>query len=195
MKQLTDSEARAEVIQATFGPYIVELVERAKLLADTPLLTESERVEHILAVASEFSEFINTQTVCNNGCNHCCYQAVSVSNWEADIIGRHLGRTAKRVMDDPLTYALRSGGQEKYAGMPCSMLTPEGKCGIYEVRPMACRLHHSLELSEAKCVIGTNNVVGMFNVFDIHHALFNAAPFKGVADIREYFPPLKESSQ
>lgn len=183
-----DGESRAAAINAVFGPFIFSLIDEAKALADSPMLGANEKRLAVLAVADKFSGFINTQTECRTGCSHCCYQAVAVSKFEAQLIANHINEPPQRCNDDPSHYLFGNAGQEKYAGVPCSFLKA-GRCSIYPVRPMACKLHHSLNPTSDHCKVGEyDGLITAFNVFAIHLAFFNAKPFEGVADIREYFP-------
>ena len=88
---------------------------------------------------------------CRNGCNFCCYIAVSAtiveidliasyvrSNWPAAAIEALMARiesTYRMTVDDRL--AKRT---------PCPFLV-EGSCSIYAVRPFACRRQISIDAS------------------------------------------------
>lgn len=143
-----------------------------------------------MAVADRFSEFINTQTVCSSGCSHCCYQAVAVNTREARIIADYIGRAPKKIDDSYETYLLNNAFQEKYKRTACTFLV-DGRCSIYAVRPVVCRIHHSIEDSPENCDTIKTAPVGVMNAHGIIHAFYNI-PFDGVSDIREYFP--KEST-
>jgi Fe-S-cluster containining protein len=100
---------------------------------------------------------------CTRGCSHCCrHYVASVEPFEliflhgriaggeaypSQVIGLHrrttLFQSQRRAEDGELAedkalyrYYLR--------GTPCPFLGPDGACGVYEARPMSCRMFFSL---------------------------------------------------
>ncbi len=95
---------------------------------------------------------------CRRGCSYCCHgQQVPVSAPEALEIAAHIRtRPAERrhllaerlVATDRRTRG-RSRAEIMHEMLPCPFLL-EGECGIYPVRPLACRAFVSLDLDPCK---------------------------------------------
>jgi Fe-S-cluster containining protein len=92
---------------------------------------------------------------CTRGCGACCYQFVSVSFVEALLIGEFVVRlwskeaVAKALEDLDAHAELQHNDRERYflERRPCVFFVPgqekwSGECGIYRVRPMACRFQY-----------------------------------------------------
>lgn len=112
-----------------------------------------------------------TRLACQKSCSFCCYQLVSVTQSEWEIIADFLSkrgsvwlkalrkRTSKLsnqwrkylasdlVTTDPLKL------HDQWLNKPCVFLTRDGSCGIYEVRPVICRI----VTSTIKCISGQRN--------------------------------------
>lgn len=88
------------------------------------------------------------QHACAPGCSFCCYLPVDVLAPEAFRIAAHLQQTRSPGELAALVYRLGSHGQQAFGARPCVFLV-EGRCSIYEVRPMVCRGYNSL--SRERC--------------------------------------------
>lgn len=83
------------------------------------------------------------RTACKRGCTHCCVSHVGVTAPEVFLIARHLkGKrremAASRVAAaDAVTHG-RTVAERFADPTPCPLLE-EGACGVYAVRPTACR--------------------------------------------------------
>jgi len=93
---------------------------------------------------------------CRAGCDHCCYQAVSVTVPEALAIAAHLRATlagaelaalVARVATALARTRGLSPGQRFSPEHPCPFLE-EAHCSIYSVRPLSCRGMNSLDAGE-----------------------------------------------
>jgi Fe-S-cluster containining protein len=82
------------------------------------------------------------------GCFFCCYLPVDVLVPEAFRIAAHLKRTRSPGELAVLVYRLGAHGQHDFGTRPCVFLA-QGRCSIYEVRPMVCRGYNSL--SKERC--------------------------------------------
>ena len=85
------------------------------------------------------------QIKCAKGCSFCCYQHVSVSQDEAMLIREFLEED-KVSYNEQLMKAQLGKGEHEYKTLAfkdkrCMFLNDKGECGIYEVRPCACRKH------------------------------------------------------
>lgn len=73
---------------------------------------------------------------CALGCHECCAPELSVTQVEADMMRAYLTERPELIerlrvlaVDNP------------HKGTRCSLLSAEGHCSIYEVRPIVCRSH------------------------------------------------------
>jgi Fe-S-cluster containining protein len=88
------------------------------------------------------------QHACAPGCDFCCYLPVDVLAPEAFRIAAHLEQTCSPEELANLVYRLGAQGQHDFGVRPCVFLA-NGRCSIYEVRPMVCRGYNSL--SKERC--------------------------------------------
>ncbi len=72
---------------------------------------------------------------CHAGCDACCHRRFSVTGVEADALRRHLG-TLDAEAREALRTRARSGDPSR-----CAALGDDGRCGVYEARPLICRTH------------------------------------------------------
>lgn len=89
---------------------------------------------------------------CARGCASCCHQRVEITAPEAFAIARWLNADAVRyarwgakVEAAAQRHAGFSSKQQFAAQSPCPFIEEDGACGIYAVRPIACRRAHSLD--------------------------------------------------
>jgi len=185
------AEVRAKAIREAHPRVIEELIEEAVFIGNNLLFGQRNKRQHVARIATQFSEFIKPLTACRNECSYCCHQAVAITTEEAALITEYTRIEPTPVTFDPYTFVMQSGYQAKYTGVPCSFLH-NGKCIVYPVRPMACRLHHSLEDSPKSCDTSSVQETGVFNVMAIHNAYINGTGLESgksqLADIREFFP-------
>lgn len=106
------------------------------------------------------------EKVCHRGCDTCCYQITSVNSWEElkiiEYIHKRLDSETKSILKknleswfvlfnnvtreashtSPLTPEEMNNVENIFLnqGVPCPLLI-EKVCAIYEVRPLACRVH------------------------------------------------------
>jgi Fe-S-cluster containining protein len=88
------------------------------------------------------------QHACAPGCFFCCYLPVDVLAPEAFRIAAHLQQTRSPGELAALVYRLAAHSQPDLGTRPCVFLV-DGRCSIYEVRPMVCRGYNSL--SKERC--------------------------------------------
>jgi Fe-S-cluster containining protein len=116
---------------------------------------------------------------CSKGCSHCCsHYVTSVEPYELLFLHGRVRETAEypsRVIGmhrrAALFSSLRDGRQDEEAedralyryylrNQPCPFLGEGGKCGVYESRPISCRMFFSLShpsLCKGKSVIAPGN--------------------------------------
>ena len=72
---------------------------------------------------------------CGRGCSACCRGEVLVTPEEARVIASRLTMAqAQAVRTAPRLTNLRK----------CPLLTTDGDCGVYSLRPLTCRLYHAV---------------------------------------------------
>lgn len=102
---------------------------------------------------------------CRKGCAHCCHIPVLLTTAEADEIARFSGKArvshpahGMKAFDifessapQRLLEEARTAAEARYTGQACPFLRNDQTCGVYDVRPLACRLHFSLSDDEVPC--------------------------------------------
>lgn len=71
--------------------------------------------------------------LCRSGCSDCCRARLSMTHVETAYLRRNLAQLPRERRADVAARAQRD--KQEY----CPALDPEGRCGIYEVRPLICR--------------------------------------------------------
>lgn len=167
------------------------------IVAQTPLLSLiDEAVRYldrtaILEIGDKISQAIAPLTPCKNGCSHCCYMGVAITEFEANQIAEYTKRSIVE-FPDPQEY-METFKAETYATVPCTFLE-DGKCTVYPVRPLACRLHHNLADDATNCEIRlpleTMEVTPSLNLNEVNFWFVNLAlrNNEAIGDIRDFFP-------
>lgn len=93
---------------------------------------------------------------CARGCSYCCQQRVEVTAPEAFLIARALA-SADPVLLERISAAARrhaavSAREHFLQQCPCPFLDDAGACAIYEVRPIACRRAHSVDVEVCRAL-------------------------------------------
>lgn len=105
---------------------------------------------------------------CSAGCSHCCHVHAEATRAEILVIARHLvdARTSSEVgaIVERLAAHVRVVGSMSYderwaAKVPCALLGDDGRCSIYEVRPLRCRAFHSFSLDACRDAFDGNTDV------------------------------------
>lgn len=127
----------------------------------------TKQIEEITTCIDEAEAAVGMRCVCGKGCDACCKQAIQVLPTEAKAISAYMSRftieqkqyVQKRI-EEWMEKAKASGldmDQNKYyragnaeeaiyqfmeryfaLGLPCPMLSEDGECMIYPVRPGGC---------------------------------------------------------
>lgn len=91
---------------------------------------------------------------CARGCSHCCHQRVEVTAPEAFWIARWLaGASPTRLQSIERAaerHARLTAREHFLQQVACPFLDADGGCSIYEVRPIACRRAHSLDVATCR---------------------------------------------
>lgn len=156
------------------------------------LLKEAQQLpsdEHgrrrVVVIVDKLASKVAEQAACKKGCSHCCYQAVAISQWEAQRISEFSGVPMGQVHAN----ALRDNIVAEFSGVACPFLKDDF-CTIYDVRPMACRMHFNMSDDPSLCDIKNNPgaSVPMFNFLPMEFAAATLLVELPFADIRNFFP-------
>jgi Putative zinc- or iron-chelating domain len=90
-----------------------------------------------------------TEHACASGCFFCCFLWTDALPLEVLRIADHLQRTASPDDLAEVRRRLRERVAAPLGERPCGLLTAEGRCSVYAIRPMTCRGFHSF--SKAAC--------------------------------------------
>lgn len=169
-------------------PIPQSLIEEANALyvsLNEPGRELGAQLQRVYAYLDRFKPYVSEFVSCSKGCSHCCSIDVQLTTLEAEYIQVHTGVPAR-------TDGRLSTGHRK----ACPFLTEAGACGIYEHRPLVCRMFHALGDPEncrpgrsqiqygAPPKYGNNifaNLIGW-----VHHV--NAHGNGTCKDIRDFFP-------
>lgn len=140
----------------------------------------SSQVQWITESADMFGQAHKANSACKKGCSHCCHIPVSIGIVEAEIISKALGQkltTKHQHSEAPII------------GTPCTFLK-SNTCSIYQVRPLICRTHMSMDVDDLLCRLhgdGTSIPVPYVNNLEIMMTAFEITGPQ-YADIRQWFP-------
>lgn len=153
-------------------------------LLQTRGMKKVEVVRRLRRMAEEFSQVGKRFSACSGNCTHCCHIPVGLYETEARVIGKAIGREPERAQHDPLL-SERPYGYDR----ACPFLK-EGRCSIYEHRPLACRLQLNLDVDDLLCelVPDASVPVPLANTSAFHVLYAAACQDDTLADIRDFFP-------
>ena len=172
--------------------------------------TVAQRHNTLLALVKQAMDFVDPYTPCAKGCSHCCHMAVTVTETEAKRIAAHIGRpfvSQQANLQKLLSLAGSCDSEEqamgtakewqkeqidKWTRVPCVFLE-DNACSIYSVRPLACRLYHTIAPSNEPCRLGQAGErlkeVPQVDMGAFHMAQVMVDPrHEGFGDIRDWFP-------
>ena len=161
------------------------LVASEKLMhAAQSAKTAAKKIIWIARSADAFNDAYYKQSACKSGCSHCCHIPVAVSKHEAHLISQSTGRELSSKRGD----VNLSAGYNN----PCPFLRSDstaGGCAIYEVRPIACRLHLNMDEDDLLCrlIPGAQVPVPYADKRPILAAVMSMFPNDEYADVREWF--------
>lgn len=144
------------------------------------------KLRKIYALLSDATENIQPFVACTKGCSACCKMNVSITSVEAESLATASGKKVAPVHRVP------KHAEDKFSGVPCPFLI-EDACSVYEVRPFACRAHHSFDLTSYWCQPERAYVKGMGmmrlgGAVQAYQAIATDTRLGGFADVRDFFP-------
>jgi len=177
------AEHNVQLFNVRFAPRQARLSALFKELQDKHH-KKVDALKKLRAAAQEFSALATPFSACKNRCQHCCHVPVALSQSEARLIG-------KQIQVQPQSPKDSAWLKEKPYGYehPCPFLTPTG-CGIYEERPLACRVYLNMDNDDLLCrlIPGQAVPVPLANATSFYQLYMKVTEGEPLADIREYFP-------
>lgn len=170
-------------------PAFTRLPERIRRIADQSASLRS-RFGKLLELADEIGSAVAPHSGCAKGCSACCNIAVSLSSVEAERIGHAIG-----VKPAELPVRRRvdlEDVQGRHFGHACPFLK-NSECSIYADRPVACRLHFTLDRDGYFCQTSIKPEESVVPNVDLSaywmaYGLLSASQKGVMGDIREFFP-------
>lgn len=148
-------------------------------------------------LAHTFGDAVAPHAACKDGCSACCYQPVSLTQQEAEVIAKETGAQ----LQTPAAWSTEPVLQ--HIGQACPFLQ-DARCTIYQHRPMVCRLMFNMDADALLCqmVPGSLSHVPYADYKDhkevyvrahlgrgkSHEAMQTALKALHMADLREFFP-------
>lgn len=150
------------------------------------------RLRRLYDLVEEVAALVRPNAACHKGCFHCCLCAVEVTRTEAEMIGVAIRRKPKAAPDREHDSHGNFEGFVWGPSNPCTFLI-EGRCSIYENRPLRCRTHFSVDIDNTLCVpsypLSWDTYLFDMRVFVATYIAICGAPARyHAADIRDYFP-------
>lgn len=133
-----------------------------------------------------FAAAIAPMAACRSGCSACCHIPVELMASEAQLIGRAIGRVVAVVPTEKRNVSAPTWQGEGHA---CQFLVA-GECGIYEHRPLACRLLFNMDKDELLCQHRAQPVLVPYADTSefVRVASTLAAPNDYLAELNDFFP-------
>lgn len=166
---------------------IANLPARVQAVLDANASIRSKMTK-LEALGNEIAQAIAPHAGCRRHCSSCCNISVSVSTMEAERIGQKINRAPYKIPHQSELEALQS----EYFGVPCPFLS-DGSCSIYEHRPLACRLHFTLDVDNYFCGIDldpSSTLVPNVDLtpFWIGYGVLAIQARGSMGDFRQFFP-------
>lgn len=167
------------------------IFDKALAVTKMPIAKKAKYIK-LVAVADDLNAFLKPNSPCKSGCSHCCHMATAIIDTEAARIAGHINRPyIKQRRSESLEESIEWHNDilEKYTAVPCTFLK-DNQCSIYEVRPLACRVHHSVDDTNERCDLYkhprlTTPSIDCKEIDMAYAVLFHDESW---GDIRDYFP-------
>jgi Fe-S-cluster containining protein len=151
-------------------------------------------MKRIDVMVKDAGKIIAKYTPCAVGCSACCHQAIVITKSEAVRIGEAVGRApniaptyTRETAESGALSAIQAEDVNLYTAKPCPFLL-DNKCSVYDVRPMICRLHHSMHVDSRPCQHDAVHDVPAMNFSQLERAFVAMEGSFEAADIRVFFP-------
>jgi uncharacterized protein len=137
-----DARARVALVNVRARANEPRLSSQLRQLDKAPAI--KHKIYWLRQMAETFADAVAPQAACSDACDGCCYQPVSVTVQEAEVISREIGVPLQTPTEWSTLPVM------KYAGQPCPFLQ-DARCTIYQHRPMVCRLIFNMDADALLC--------------------------------------------
>jgi Fe-S-cluster containining protein len=141
-KTQDDAQARLALVNVRAKANEPRLTSQLKQLEKAPAI--KHKIYWLRQMAETFADAVAPQAACKDACDGCCWQPVSVTLEEAQLIARETGARMQMPSEWSTLPVM------KYAGQPCPFLQ-DARCTIYRHRPMVCRLIFNMDADALLC--------------------------------------------
>jgi len=175
----------ANELSKKYGQHVNELCN--KIIGITRSENKKSQLVRLRFLAEEVTKLFAKHSACASGCNHCCHINVAVSLPEAKLIAKSKNLS---ISNPQKTFSLTEiSNNQSYFNVPCTFLI-NGKCSIYEVRPVMCKTLINMDCKDTLCKLIPNKMVPVpyYNATLIHTVLVAITINDNYADIRDWFP-------
>jgi len=98
---------------------------------------------------------VGRPAACAAGCHYCCHVHVDATLAEVSAVARYVRENFDGAFVERLAAQVARVGELDHdarwtAKIPCALLGQDGRCTIYEVRPLRCRAFHSYSLDACR---------------------------------------------
>ncbi len=163
--------------------------------------TGRQRVIWLQRWASAVVEPLVADAACRKGCAHCCHIPAAITSAEARLLAEVSGKFIAKPKLAISIQALQDGDGSALAQVEAMAQVPAGKscpflangsCSVYAHRPVACRVHLSLDEDDLLCrlVEGVTVPVPYVDTRLLSLTFWAAQRNEVLADIRDFFPNL-----
>ena len=137
-----DARARLALVNVRAKANEPRLTSQLKQFDKAPAI--KHKIYWLRQMAETFADAVAPQAACSQACDGCCYQPVSVTLEEAQVISREIGVPLHMPQEWNTLPVM------KFAGQPCVFLQ-DSRCTIYQHRPMVCRLIFNMDADALLC--------------------------------------------
>lgn len=184
---------------STKYPGVIQQIESMAIELVDIKLSKNAKLTMLRKLIDGLNVLIVQNIACSKGCSSCCYMATLTFSIEVENIS-----TQVKIKPKKFKGIFKNLNDEKLAniqhtiqGVPCTFLK-NNECSIYDIRPLACRLHHNLSNSPQMCDTSLDSETTCIPKIDL--PLFQQAMVimfgdrgDSMGDIREAFPTSAKS--
>lgn len=169
------------------SPWMSDLGRRLNQLLDENASSRS-KFGKLTLLADEIASAVAPHAGCRDNCAACCHISVAISDHEAASIGAKVGLVPHRPPPNQEGEDLA----KRYFRLPCPFVQ-DGRCSIYAHRPIACRLHFTLDKDAYFCQTtlepDQSSVPNVdLTLFWHAYAMLSIQLDTRFGDIRQFFP-------
>lgn len=133
-------------------------VEVAKTAADIQSVFHKAHAE-FERLRIEAGKLPNNETACVAGCDYCCHYTVSLRAHEIIQVTEHIrtrfpkpeiAKIRRRAKNNRTIMKTLSHDQIEHTNIRCPLLSEDGLCSCYEVRPLNCRKNNSRSIERCR---------------------------------------------